>query len=170
MTPLNVVGLTGHVFFELAAGVGMPLASVVGPAPAATLWAVSARSAWRAAGTKPASSDPAFALLNGFGLTAVLAHLAGWPRRRTRLGLPWLEDCEGLGPKLMPAYNLILYFSGLSALIALAAENRSSSYRPLLMVLTTPVSVAAQHIEFQRLKQRAGTHPGWWNRRLQEGG
>ena len=169
MTRLNIAGLTGHVFFELAAGVGMPLASVVGPAPAATLWAVSARSAWRAAGTRPASSDPAFALLNGFGLTAILAHLAGWPRR-TRLGLPWLEDCEGLGPGLMPAYNPILYFSGLSALIALAAENRSSSHRPLLIVLTTPVFVAAQHIEFQRLKQRARTHPGWWNRRLQEGG
>jgi hypothetical protein len=36
--------MAGHVFFELGAGVGMPFASVLGPVPAAGLWA--AGSAW----------------------------------------------------------------------------------------------------------------------------
>jgi hypothetical protein len=41
------------------------------------------------------------AVVNGLSLAAAVGHLAGWPRRRTRLGLPWLTDCEGLGPGLM---------------------------------------------------------------------
>ena len=161
MTRLSVAGLAAHVFFELAAGVGMPLASVVGPTPAAALWAVSSRGTWRAAATRPASSDPAFALLNAFALAAVLGHLSGWPRRRTRLGLPWLKECEGLGPDLMPAYNSILYFSGGTALIGLLGENRSSSRRlPVLLLSLTPVFVAAQHAEFRHLIQRARTRSG----------
>ncbi len=76
MTRLATAGLAGHVFFELAAGVGMPLASVLGPMPAAGLWAVTTAGVWRAAASRPASSDATLALWNGLGLAAVLAHLA----------------------------------------------------------------------------------------------
>jgi hypothetical protein len=71
----------------------------------------------------------------------VVAHLTGWPRKRTRTGLPWLQDCEGLGPELMPFYNPILYFSGTAALAALLLENRSAPRHlplvtlPLVLVL-----------------------------------
>jgi hypothetical protein len=168
MTRLATAGLAGHVFFELAAGVGMPLASVLGPMPAAGLWAVTTAGVWRAAASRPASSDATLALWNGLGLAAVLAHLAAWPRRRTRLGLPWLEDCEGLGPELMPWYNPTIYLSGVAALLALATENRSASRRlPLLVLGLTPALMAFQHAEHQRLLHQAGTRPGWWNRRLQ---
>lgn len=170
ITRLATGGLAAHVFFELGAGVGMPFASVLGPVPAAALWAVGTRSVWRAAATRLASSDHSLAIVNGVALAAVIAHLAGWPARRTRLGLPWLEDCEGLGPELMPIYDPILYFSGLTALIALVTENRSAPRRvPLLLAATlSPVLMAAQHGEFRRLRRLACTRPGWWNRRLRQ--
>jgi hypothetical protein len=170
LTRLATAGLAGHVFFELAAGVGMPLASVIGPLRAAGLWATGSAVAWRAAATRPASADPVFAVGNGVALAAVLGHLSGWPRRRTRLGLPWLEDCEGLGPALMPVYNSILYASAAAALGGILLENRSQRrYLAALPLLLVPLVSRTQHVEARRLAELARTRPAWWNRRLQPG-
>ena len=87
LTRAAVAGLAAHVFFELAAGVGMPLTSVVGPAAAAGLWGVGAGILWRTARTAPCSQDGSFALFNGAALAAVIGHLAGWPRTHTWLGV-----------------------------------------------------------------------------------
>ena len=160
--------MAGHIFFELGAGVGMPLASVLGPLRAAGLWSAAATAAWRSAASRPSSSDAFFATLNGLALSAVLGHLTGWPTRRTRLGLPWLEDCEGLGPELMPYYNSILYISGTAATLAICRENRTAPARlPLqLAVALAPAFAWAQHIEHRRLAGQAIDQPAWWNRRL----
>ncbi|MDG9717636.1 hypothetical protein [Streptomyces sp. DH24] len=108
---------------------------------AATAWAVGTATAWRAGGTRPSPDDPAFAVLNSVSPAAVIAHLTGWPRRRTRLGLPWLTDCEGLGPRLVPYYNPILYVSGTAAVAALLLENDSAPRRlPLLTTALFPSS------------------------------
>ncbi len=40
-TRLAGAAMAGHVFFELGAGVGMPFASVLGPLPAAAVWATA---------------------------------------------------------------------------------------------------------------------------------
>jgi hypothetical protein len=165
-TRLAGAALAGHVFFELAAGVGMPFASVLGPAPAAATWATGTAWVQRAAGST--SRDTALAVVNGAGLAAVVAHLAGWPRRRTRLGLPWLTDCEGLGPGLMRWYNPIVYAGGVAALIALLTENRSAPrWAGLLPLGLVPVLIRVQHAEHERLRRLAVRRPGWWNRRLQ---
>ncbi|RLP95908.1 hypothetical protein EAD98_11975 [Micromonospora sp. CV4] len=169
LTRIATAGLAAHVFFELGAGVGMPVASLVGPAPAAGLWALGTGTLWRAAGTRPASSDATFAVANGIGLAAVIAHLRGWPRRRTGLGLPWLRECEGLGPELMRYYNPILYVSGAAALGALLRENRSAPrYLPLLALGLVPLLIVTQHAEHWRLRDIARRRPGWWNRRLRQ--
>jgi hypothetical protein len=167
LTRLATAGAAGHVFFELAAGVGMPFASFLGPGPAAGLWSGYTAGVWRTAANRPSSADRALAVVNAISFAAVIAHFLAWPRR-TRFGLPWLEDCEGLGPELMPIYNPILHLSGAAALGALLAENRTASRRlPLLVVAATvPVLVRAQHGEFRRLQQRAQRTPGRWNRRL----
>ena len=165
-TRLATAGLAAHVFYELAAGVGMPTASVLGPLPAAGGWALGSAAIWRAAATRPASADTALATWNGLGLAAVLGHFAAWPARRTRLGLPWLRTCEGLGPELMPAYNTILYASAAATITALARENRSASRRSLLVLVLVPALMAMQRAEHRRLRDRARRSPAWWNRRL----
>jgi hypothetical protein len=167
-TRLASAGLAGHVFFELGAGVGMPFASVVGAVPAAAAWAIATAAVQRAAGA-PARDTPR-AVTNGVGLAAVVAHLVGWPRRRTRLGLPWLTDCEGLGRELMRWYNPVVYTGGAAALAGLLTENRRAPWwagtAPLLLV---PVLVRVQHAEHARLVRLAQRRPRRWNRRLQAG-
>jgi hypothetical protein len=166
LTRLTVVGLAGHVAFELGAGAGVPLASVLGPYPAAGLWTLVTGGTWWAASTGSASADRFLAAVNGFGLAAVTAHLAGWPTRRTRTGLPLLRDCEGLGPELMPYYNSVLYLSAATALLATLRENRTAPVRlSLAMLGLAPALVAFQHWEHRRLVREGRTTPRWWNRR-----
>jgi hypothetical protein len=169
LTRLATVGLAGHVFFELAAGVGMPFASVLGPVPAAAVWAAGSAALGRLAGRPAPCGDRVLAVADGLGAAAVVAHLAGWPRRRTRIGLPWLVDCEGLGPELMRWYNPIVYVSGVGAVGGLLWENRGAP--PWLgwsLLATVPLLARLQHAEHRRLRALAGSRPGWWNRRLQE--
>lgn len=166
LTRLTVVSLAGHLAFELGAGVGVPLASVLGPYPAAGVWTLATGAVWRAAAVGHASADRFLAAVNGFGLAAVTAHLTGWPTRRTRTGLPWLRECEGLGPNMMPYYNSVLYFSAATALLATARENPKAPLRlPLAMLALVPGLVAFQHWEHQRLVRQAQIRPRWWNRR-----
>ena len=164
-TRLAAAGLAGHVFFELGAGVGMPLASVVGPAPAAGLW--TAATAWVERSAGAPGRDTPLAVTNGLGLAAVVAHLTGWPRRRTRLGLPWLIECEGLGADLMPWYNAILYAGGVAAAIAVTTENRTAPrWAGLAPLALVPVLIRVQHTEHRRLVHIARRRPRRWNRRL----
>jgi hypothetical protein len=50
LTRLSSAALAGHVAFELAAGVGMPFASLVGPVPAAAGWTAATAAVQLAAG------------------------------------------------------------------------------------------------------------------------
>jgi hypothetical protein len=165
-TRLATAALAGHVFFELAAGVGLPGASVLGPAPAALLWTAATVRMQRAAGSPAA--DAGMAVANATGLAAALAHQAGWPRRWTQVGLPWLTDCEGLGPELMRWYNPVVHLGGAASLLALLTENRDAPRRLLLLPpVLVPLLVRLQHAEHERLKELARRRPAWWNRRLQ---
>ena len=169
LTRLSTCALAAHVLFELVGGVGMPAASVLGPARAGAAWATGFAVVWRSAGARSPSAERALALWNGFGVAAVGAHLLAWPTRRTRAGLPWLCDCEGLGPELMRVYNPILYVSGVAAAAAIVGENRSASRGlPILAMALTPALVVAQRVEHRRLRAIAEQHPAWWNRRLQQ--
>jgi hypothetical protein len=165
LTRLGVVGLAGHVYFELAAGVGMPFASVIGPAPAAGFWAVTTRMTLRGVG-RPEGA--AFAgLVNGFGVAAMIAHLSAWPSRRTRLGLPWLQDSERLGADLMPAYNTILYVTAAAAVGGLLRESTHRLASGIVLPLVAaPLLAAGQRWEYRRLRQQAHRRPTWWYRRL----
>jgi hypothetical protein len=148
----------------------MPLASLLGPAPAAALWTAGTLAAWRAAGAQRASADIPLAAVNAAGLAAVVAHLGAWPRRRNRLRVPWLYDCEGLGPRLMRFYNPILYVSGAGTLLGLLRENRTApAALPALVAGLAPVLAFSQRAEYRRLLRLARHRPGWWNRRLQHG-
>ncbi len=166
-TQVAVLGLGGHVLFELAAGVGMPLVSVIGPGRAAGLWATATTATIHQARRQPPARSAVFGLVNGFGLAAVLAHFSAWPKEQTRLGLPWLTDCEGLGRQLMPAYNTILYVCGVASIGGLVWESKGGRRLGLLFsVSAAPLLAIGQRWEFQRLRRQAEERPSWWNRRL----
>jgi hypothetical protein len=154
-----------HVFYELSCGVGMPMASVAGPAPAAVSWAAGTAYVFHAAGRRKHLGDMTFAVLNGTFLSAVLAHFAYWPKRYLA-GLPWLTECEGLRGAVMGPYNLILYLSGIAAVGGLGASGRSGLRGAVVPVMLVPLLVLIQHKEFKRLQVQATRHPAWWNRRL----
>ena len=137
--------MAGHVSLELAAGVGLPLASLVGPVPAAAAFAVCTRAVWRRAGDTSAPVDGRLGFWNGLSLAAAIAHLRSWPRRRSRTGLPLLVECEGLAERLMPAYNALIYVGAGSAVVALIREDRSGPRWPALVgISATPLLAVVQ--------------------------
>lgn len=158
------------MFFELAAGVGMPMITLFRPVPTAVAWGVSSAAGWKAAGRPLAAHDARLAAVNALVVAAVAAHLAAWPRRRTTIGLPALTSCEGMGADLMPAYNSLLYVGGVSAVLALLLENRSAPpWSAALAPVAVPVLVLAQRADFALRAQAAAVSPSWWNHRLASG-
>jgi hypothetical protein len=152
-TRTGSLAVGAHVFYELAAGVSMPLASRLGIAPAAVLYGTATAASYREAGRRPASADPAFNALNGLYLGLVAGHARTWPRWWA--GVPWPRECEGLrGPVLTP-YNLILQLSWMAAVGGIV-ENRGGRRW-------------AAPREFDRFVEQARQRPRWWNRRLQPG-
>lgn len=164
-TRLGVVTMGAHVFYELAAGVAMPFASVAGPAPAAAVWATGTALSYSAAGRRDHRSDAFFALMNGVFLAAVAAHFTYWPTRRGA-GVPWLVECEGMRGWVVVPYNVILYISALAAAAGLVENGRAGRRGAVVPVVLVPVLLRAQRIEFGRLTAQAQRDPGWWNRRL----
>ena len=163
-TRAAVLCQAAHIGYEAGAGVGMPLASRLGFGPTGALWGITSAAAWRAAGRAPRSRDPAFALVDGLCLAAVLAHLASWPHERG-LRAPCLRQCEGLDGRAMPAYNLLLYAGGATAAAGLR-ENRRGAVVGMLPLVLVPRIGREQHGEVARLRARARETPRWWNRRL----
>jgi hypothetical protein len=164
-TRVGTVAACAHVLYELGAGVGMPLASRLGPAPAAALFVGGSAVVFHEAGRRPRSGDAAFAVVNGVYLAAVTAHLSAWPATRVA-GAPWLTECEGLSGRLMPAYNVLLYVSGAAALGGLVESGRAGVLGAAVPAALVPWLRGEQHRELARLRRQARLHPGWWNRRL----
>ena len=165
-TRLGTVAIASHVFYELAAGVAMPFASRFGAGLTAAFYGTSSAVAFREAGHQPRSRDPAFCVLNGAFLSAVITHVASWPRT-SKGGLPWLTQCEGLTGRLMTPYNLILYLSGIAAIGGFVENRRGRLLGAAVPLALVPWLMAETPREFARLVAQAQRHPRWWNRRLQ---
>ena len=165
-TRLGVLTVGGHLGYELAFGVGVPLAPRVGITAATTGYAVLSVTTYRAAGhLRSPRGDRRFAVANGLFASAVISHFSSWPRT-TRMGLPWLTESEGLEGGLIGPYNALLYLSAVAA-VGGAAENRCAwrwfAFTPLVVV---PVLRRGTPVEYQRLLTEAAERPRWWNRRL----
>lgn len=165
-TRLGVVGIAGHLGYELVWGVGVPLASRVGVTTATAGYAASSLAAYRAAGQLASPrGDRAFAVANGLFLSAAVSHLSSWPRT-TRAGLPWLVECEGLEGRLMGPYNALLYVSAAAAVGGFMENRRAWAWFLLTPVIVVPLLRRETPREFQRLLDQAADRPRWWNRRL----
>jgi hypothetical protein len=161
-----VLGVAGHLAYELVSGVGVPLASRVGITAATTAYAASSVAAYRAAGhlTSP-RGDRRFAVANGLFASAALSHFTSWPRT-TRAGLPWLTECEGLEGRLMGPYNTLLYVSAVAAIGGAVENRRAWRWFVLTPLVVVPLLRRETPPEFQRLLTQAEQRPRWWNRRL----
>lgn len=167
LTTVSVLGVAAHIFYELGCGVGMPLASVLGPRLAAATWSGATGALLVSARRPGRARDVGFVLFHGASLSVALGHLSGWPRRHLGLPVPWLSTCEGLGGRLMPAYNVILYTCAASAVAALVRENGSASRSfALPPVLLFRLLARTQHAEYDRMVEDAHRQPRWSYRRL----
>jgi hypothetical protein len=165
-TRLGIVSMAGHLAYELAAGVAVPLASRVGVRPAAAAYGLSAATAYVPAGRlRTPRGDRAFAVANGLFMAAVIGHYSSWPRM-WRAGLPWLTECEGLEGPLIGPYNVLLQVSAVAAVGGLH-ENRSQwLWGVVTAAVVSPVMRWATPREYAQLVQQAVDQPRWWNRRL----
>jgi hypothetical protein len=165
-TRLGLLTIAGHLAYELAFGVSVPLASRLGITPAATGYAVSTVAAYRAAGRLPSPhGDRRFAIANGLFASAAISHMTSWPRT-SRAGLPWLTECEGLEGRLMGPYNALLYVSAAAAVLGVVENRRAWHWSTLTPLLVVPLLRRETPVEFQRLLAQAAERPRWWNRRL----
>ena len=165
-TRLGAVAAGAHVFYEAIAGVAMPYASRVGPLPAGILYLGSVVGVYREAGRQPGNHDATFSMVNGVFLSMVIGHFASWPRRSVG-GVPWLEGCEGLSGRLMPAYNAILYISAVAGVAGLVENRRGGLRGAVVPVALVPILMFESPREYARLRAQAERRRGWWNRRLQ---
>ena len=164
-TRAGSLAVGAHVFYELGAGVAMPLASRLGIAPAAALYGTATAVSYREAGRRPASADTAFNALNGLYLGLVLGHAVSWPRRWA--GAPWLTECEGLQGRVLTPYNVVLQVSWIAAIGGIAENRRGRWWAAVVPALVVPVLAREAPREFARLTEQARERPRWWNRRLQ---
>jgi hypothetical protein len=165
-TRLGIVGMAGHLGYELAAGVGIPLASRVGPFVAGGGYAGALAAAYRGAGHIDGYRGEAlFAALNGVFLAAVVNHYTLWPRDPERR-IPWLAECEGLRGRVIGPYNVMLQGAALSSLAGLMENRKGWRWGLGFAMATFPLFRWATPREYGRLVQRARCRPRWWNRRL----
>ena len=158
--------MAGHLGYELAAGVAVPLASRVGIRVAAAGYALGAATVYRAASRSLGPhGDRVSASANGLFLSAVIAHYTTWPRTRRR-GFPWLLESEGLGPDIIGPYNVLLQVSAVAAVAGLVENRRAWPAAVITVGVALPVLRSVTPREYQRLLEQAATTPRWWNRRL----
>ena len=158
--------MAGHLGYELGAGVGVPLASRVGPPVACGGYAGALAAAYGGAGRLHGSRGvTVFAALNGVFLAAVLNHYARWPRDPERR-IPWLVECEGLRGRVIGPYNVMLQAVLVSSLAGLVENREGWRWGLGFAVGTFHFFWWATPREYDRLVEQARHRPRWWNRRL----
>jgi hypothetical protein len=165
-TRLGIISIAGHLGYELAAGVALPLAPHVGVRAAAAAFGVPAAAAYLPAGRLGSPrGDRIYAVANGLFLAAVVGHYTSWPRV-WHGGVPWLTECEGLtGPAIGP-YNLLLQFSAVAGVAGLW-ENRSQwRWGVATAAVAAPVLRWVTPREYAEIVRQAQEQPRWWNRRV----
>jgi hypothetical protein len=165
LTLAAAAGTAAHHGFELANGVGLVFQPELGLVPASALW-FAQLTGWAAVAARADRwAGPLLALFDGASLAGVSVHFLLWPWRVSRSGLPLLTKAEGLAPRLLPAYNAILWGWAFASAGSLAFEvPRGSRRYALVGAASLPaLAVSARH-HFAWVKEQAATRPAWWNR------
>jgi hypothetical protein len=161
----TVAGTAAHHGFELANGVGLVWQPELGLARAGAVWMVELVS-WAALAARGGHrADGVLAALAGASLAGVGVHFVLWPWERGPLGVPVLTEAEGLSPRQLPFYNMILWFWAVASAGSLALEIPPAS-RPwaLAGAASLPAFVVSARHHFEWVNEQAETNPAWWNR------
>jgi hypothetical protein len=160
-----VAGTAAHHGFELASGVGLVWQPELGLARAGAVWMVELIG-WAALAARGGQrADGALAVLAGASLAGVGVHFVLWPWKRGPLGLPLLTEAEGLSPRQLPVYNMILWGWATASAGSLAFEiPRASRPWALAGAASLPAFVVSARHHFEWVNEQAETNPSWWNR------
>jgi hypothetical protein len=127
MKPFNSLATLGgaaHNGFERWAGVGVFLEPWLGRKRTNILWAVvHPLILWRTVASKR-NEDAMLAFNAGTAIAGAATHFVEFPWKRKFGFLPWLEEAEGMPPRLIPAYNLILWLWMIGGVGSLVRETR----------------------------------------------
>jgi len=169
LTVAAAAGTAAHHGFELANGVGLVFQPELGLPAAAALWTAQLVGWAALANRAGARADAALALFDGASLAGAAVHFLLWPWRTGPLRLPVLSEAEGLSPRLLPAYNTILWAWAAAAAASLVWEIPRGSRRWALVGLGSlpGFAVSARH-HFRWIKEQAAVDPAWWNRGVVE--
>ncbi len=159
-------GGAGHNWFERWAGVGVFLEPWLGRRATNVLWAVSPPLMLRSAvGDRSRADDVVMAFNAGVSVASVVVHFIDWPWSR-RLGVfPWLDEAEGLPPRLLAPYNAVLWTWGIGGAGSILFE---TSRRDLKFVaaglIAGPLLLASARHHFVWAREKAlGDTSGQWS-------
>ncbi|WP_157170969.1 hypothetical protein [Nocardia araoensis] len=150
--PLNVLAIlggAGHNWFERWAGVGMALEPWLGRRASNFLWAIVPVHLVHRCDRQGHGDEAVLAFNAGVSVATVAVHFVDWPWSR-RLGVvPWLQEAEGMEPRLLPAYNTVLLMWGISSAGAILVETRRSDLKYVIAgLLTFPLQLASARHHF----------------------
>jgi hypothetical protein len=165
LTFAAAAGTAAHHGFELASGVGLVFQPELGLPAGVAVWSAQLLGWAALAGQRGHRADAALAALDGASIVGVAVHFLLWPWSAGRLRLPVLSEAEGLSPRLLPAYNTILWAWAAAAAGSLVWEIPRGSRRWALVGLgALPGFTASARCHFRWIKEKAAVEPAWWNR------
>lgn len=156
LSAVATVGSAGHNWFERWAGVGVFLEPWLGRRATNILWAVQpAWALWRAFAGRD-RDEPWLAFNAGTAVAAASTHFVDWPWSRRFGFLPWLEEVEGLPPRLVPAYNTVLWVWLLSGAGSIITETRRENIKYAAAGLAMfPILLASARHHFAWAREQA---------------
>lgn len=172
--PLNALaalGTAAHHAFERWAGVGVFLEPWLGRRRTNLLWGISMPIWIYRALTGSEREEPMLAYGAGVAIAGSLVHFADWPWS-LRMGIiPWLDEAEGLPPKQLAAYNVILWAWMIGGVGSVVAETRREHLKFAAAGLATaPLLLISARHHFRWAREQAERDPQSWSPYLLESG
>jgi hypothetical protein len=166
-TAVALLATAAHHGFELWAGVGLVFQPFLTLPGSVAMWATSLPALLHGAVRGGDRWSPVLANAAGAGLAGAVVHYTIWPWE-LRAGVPTLTEAEGLSPRQLPAYNVILWTWVVASTLALLRETPRDSRKwfALGLLNVVPLRLSAKH-HFAWAHDQARANPAWWNRGLQ---
>jgi hypothetical protein len=157
--PLNALaalGAAGHNGFERWAGVGVFLEPWLGRRNTNILWSATLPLAFLRALNGDRRHEPMLAFNAGIAIAGAVVHYVAWPWSLRFGFMPWLDEAEGFRPRLLPAYNTILWLWFIGGTGSALTETRRENVKYAAFgVATAPLLLASARHHFAWARRQA---------------